>query len=44
MTDYRVVFRHEALQQLEELYDYIANAAHRTALPAITDAIITSAR
>ena len=40
MTDYRVVFRREALQQLEELYDYIAEAGSPENAARYTEAII----
>ena len=41
MTSYHVVFRREALQQLEELYDYIADAGPSENATRYTDAIVT---
>lgn len=41
MTAHRVVFRREALEQLEELYDYIADAGSPESAARCTDAIIT---
>lgn len=41
MTGYRVVFRREALQQLEDLYDYIADAGSPDDAARYTDAIVT---
>lgn len=41
MTDYRVVFRREALQQLEELCEYLANAGSPANAARYTEEIIT---
>lgn len=41
MNGYRVVFRREATQQLEELYDYIADAGSPENAARYTDAIVT---
>lgn len=41
MTSYHVVFRREALQQLEELYNYIADAGSPDNAARYTDAIVT---
>ena len=41
MTTYHVAFRREALQQLEELYDYIADADSPETAARYTDAIVT---
>ena len=41
MTGYRVVFRREAIQQLEELYDHIADAGSPENAARYTAAIIT---
>lgn len=41
MSGYRVVFRREALQQLEDLYDYIADAGSPDNAARYTDAIVT---
>ena len=41
MTGYRVVFRREAIQQLEELYDYISDAGSPENAARYTEAIIT---
>ena len=41
MTGYRVVFRREAIQQLEELYDYIADAGSPENAARYTEAIVT---
>lgn len=40
MTGYRVVFRREAIQQLEELYDYIAGAGSPENAARYTGAIV----
>lgn len=39
--NHHVVFRREALQQLEELYDYIADAGSPENAARFTDAIVT---
>lgn len=41
MTSYRVVFRREAIQHLEELYDYIADAGSPENAALYTEAIVT---
>jgi plasmid stabilization system protein ParE len=41
MTAYRVVFRREALRQLDELYNYIADAGSPDNAARYTDAIVT---
>lgn len=41
MTAHRVVFRREALRQLDELYDYIADAGSPAGAARYTDAIVT---
>ncbi|HLS13571.1 MAG TPA: type II toxin-antitoxin system RelE/ParE family toxin [Beutenbergiaceae bacterium] len=41
MTGYRVVFRREAIQQLEELHDYISDAGSPENAARYTEAIIT---
>lgn len=41
MTAHRVVFRREALRQLDELYDYIAEAGSPDNAARYTDAIVT---
>lgn len=41
MNGYRVAFRREAIQHLEELYDYIANAGSPENADRYTEAIIT---
>ncbi|MEP6844064.1 MAG: type II toxin-antitoxin system RelE/ParE family toxin [Pseudolysinimonas sp.] len=41
MTDYRVVFRLEALKQLEELYDFIAEAGSPPNAATFTDSIVS---
>ncbi|MDO5094729.1 MAG: type II toxin-antitoxin system RelE/ParE family toxin [Propionibacteriaceae bacterium] len=41
MNGYRVVFRHEAIQHLEELYDYIAEAGSPENAARYTEAIVT---
>lgn len=41
MNGYRVVFRREAIQQLEELYDYIADAGSPENAARYTEAIVT---
>lgn len=41
MTSRHVVFRREALQQLEELYDYIADAGSAENAARYTNAIVT---
>lgn len=41
MTGYRVVFRPEALEQLEELYDFIANAGSPGNAAGFTEAIVS---
>ena len=41
MSGYRVVFRREALKQLEDLYDYIADAGSPGEAARYTDAIVT---
>jgi plasmid stabilization system protein ParE len=41
VTAYRVVFRREALRQLDELYDYIADAGSPDRAARYTAAIIT---
>lgn len=40
MTHYRLVFRREALQQLEELYDFIADAGSPANAASFTESII----
>lgn len=41
MTGYRVVFRREALRQLEDLYDYISEAGSPENAARYSDAILT---
>lgn len=41
MTHYRVVFRREALQQLEELYDFIADAGSPANAAGFTESIVS---
>ena len=41
MTAYRIVFRREALRQLDELYDHIADAGSSDNAARYTDAIVT---
>lgn len=41
MTAHRVVFRREALRQLDELSDYIADAGSPAGAARYTDAIVT---
>lgn len=41
MTHYRVVFRPEALAQLEELYDFIAHAGSPGNAASFTEAIVS---
>ena len=40
MSHYRLVFRQEALQQLEELYDFIADAGSPATAASFTEAIV----
>lgn len=41
MPHYRVVFRREALQQLEDLYDFIADAGSPANAADFTESIVT---
>lgn len=41
MTHYRLVFRREALQQLEELYDFIADAGSPANAAGFTESIVS---
>ena len=41
MTRYRVVFREEALQQLEELYDFIVEAGSPSNAVSFTESILS---
>ncbi|HLR56423.1 MAG TPA: type II toxin-antitoxin system RelE/ParE family toxin, partial [Actinomycetales bacterium] len=41
VNGYRVVFRREAIQQLEELYNYIADAGSPENAARYTEAIVT---
>jgi toxin ParE1/3/4 len=40
VSHYRLVFRQEALQQLEELYDFIADAGSPATAASFTEAIV----
>ena len=41
MTHYRLVFRRDALQQLEELYDFIADAGSPANAAGFTESIVS---